>query len=48
MRAYLAIACILIQIGLSKVIVDREFDASKVAEGVPLIVKYTIYNSHSK
>eukprot|EP00347_Sterkiella_histriomuscorum_P000888 403374137 len=41
---------LLISLGLisANLIVDREFDKNKIAEGIPLTVKYTFYNTFSK
>ena len=32
----------------ANLIVDREFDKNKIAEGIPLTVKYTFYNTLGK
>ena len=44
--------CLLLLISLgvisANLIVDREFDKTKVAEGIPLTIKYTFYNTFGK
>lgn len=47
-RGIFAIAMISLVFSQAKVIVDREFDVKQVAEGIPLNVKYTVYNSYAK
>jgi hypothetical protein len=41
---------LIISFGLinANLIVDREVDATRVAEGIPLTVKYTFYNNFGK
>jgi len=32
----------------ANLIVDREIDSARVAEGIPLTIKYTFYNNFGK
>ena len=45
-----ASALLLISLNLvsCNLIVDREFDKTKIAEGVPLKIKYSFYNTFNK
>lgn len=44
----LSAGLLLLSLAQANLIVDREFDAKSLAEGIPLTVKYTFYNTFGK
>lgn len=48
MNTLLLSALISLSVSQANFIVDREFDKHKLAEGIPLTVKYTFYNTYAK